>query len=207
MLRPFTLAAVLALAACAPPLEDTRTGVGFQDYTLYQQQQAYLARGRAGLTPPPIAASPATPPAPEVGAPLSALGPAAAGPASAPPPQSESERIAADALSAIGASPPPVQPAAAPLPAAAPPAVPSGSNIVAYALATSHPVGQTLYRRTNILGASRFERNCAEYPSDGLAQEAFLSRGGPERDPLGLDPDGDGYACRWDPTPFRNARK
>jgi hypothetical protein len=29
--------------------------------------------------------------------------------------------------------------------------------------------------------------------------------GGPRRDPLGLDPDGDGFACAWDPTPFRTA--
>jgi hypothetical protein len=34
-----------------------------------------------------------------------------------------------------------------------------------------------------------------------------LSNGGPERDRLGLDPDGDGFACYWDPTPFRLARK
>ncbi len=29
--------------------------------------------------------------------------------------------------------------------------------------------------------------------------------GGPERDQFGIDPDGDGYACRWDPSPFRKA--
>jgi hypothetical protein len=44
-----------------------------------------------------------------------------------------------------------------------------------------------------------------DVPSDDLAQEAFLSEGGPERDRLGVDPDGDGFACRWDPTPFRRA--
>ena len=38
-----------------------------------------------------------------------------------------------------------------------------------------------------------------------LAQIEFLERGGPARDRLGLDPDGDGYACAWDPTPFRKA--
>ena len=37
------------------------------------------------------------------------------------------------------------------------------------------------------------------------AQQAFLEAGGPERDRKGLDPDGDGYACAWDPTPFRAA--
>ena len=43
--------------------------------------------------------------------------------------------------------------------------------------------------------------------SDAAAQEAFLKAGGPERDRYGLDPDGDGFACRWDPTPFRAAIK
>ena len=30
-----------------------------------------------------------------------------------------------------------------------------------------------------------------------------LERGGPQRDRLGVDPDGDGFACSWNPTPFR----
>jgi hypothetical protein len=38
-----------------------------------------------------------------------------------------------------------------------------------------------------------------------MAQIAFLERGGPKRDTLGLDPDGDGFACYWDPAPFRKA--
>ncbi len=51
------------------------------------------------------------------------------------------------------------------------------------------------------------ERNCAKYGSPDLAQMAFLSKGGPKRDRMGLDPDGDGYACSWDPAPFRQAVK
>lgn len=92
----------------------------------------------------------------------------------------------------------------------APEPVPTGSsgsaNIVAYALATSHAVGQQQYRRVNIFGQSRYLAACGRYASSDLAQEAFLSRGGPERDPGGLDPDGDGFACFWDPAPFRAAR-
>lgn len=80
-----------------------------------------------------------------------------------------------------------------------------GPNIVAYALATKHPVGTLVYRRVGINKTSKFERNCAEYASPDLAQVEFLKRGGPERDRLGLDPDGDGYACGWNPTPFRKA--
>ncbi|CAN0586593.1 unnamed protein product, partial [Ectocarpus sp. 12 AP-2014] len=37
------------------------------------------------------------------------------------------------------------------------------------------------------------------------AQIAFLEAGGPEKDRNGMDPDGDGFACNWDPTPFRRA--
>jgi hypothetical protein len=79
-------------------------------------------------------------------------------------------------------------------------------NIVEYALRTNNPVGAQIYRRSNILSAQRHARNCARFPSPDLAQTEFLSTGGPERDRRGLDPDGDGYACAWDPTPFRAAR-
>ena len=44
---------------------------------------------------------------------------------------------------------------------------------------------------------------CARYGSPDLAQQAFLAAGGPDRDRRGLDPDGDGFACAWDPRPFR----
>ncbi len=80
-----------------------------------------------------------------------------------------------------------------------------GPNVVDYALATSHPVGQKIWRRITILSANRFNRNCAGYASSDHAQQDFLARGGPKWDRLGLDPDGDGYACYWDPAPFRAA--
>lgn len=78
-------------------------------------------------------------------------------------------------------------------------------NIVAFALQTKHPVGARVYSRAGFNGAARAERNCAKYPSPDQAQIDFLSRGGPARDRKGLDPDGDGYACSWDPSPFRKA--
>ena len=82
-----------------------------------------------------------------------------------------------------------------------------GPNIVAYALRTTNPVGVPLYRRLTLFDPQgRMERNCARYPSADQAQIDFLERGGPERDRLGLDPDGDGFACSWDPTPFRSVR-
>ena len=79
-------------------------------------------------------------------------------------------------------------------------------NIVAYAIKTSNPIGQPLYLRP-FKSQNRSLWNCAKYVSDAAAHEAFLKAGGPERDRYGLDPDGDGFACRWDPTPFRAAIK
>ncbi len=80
----------------------------------------------------------------------------------------------------------------------------TGPNIVEYALSTTHPVGQQIYRRSPF-GQGRHDRNCLAYRSDDLAQEAFLANGGPQRDRQALDPDGDGYACGWNPEVFRNA--
>lgn len=82
----------------------------------------------------------------------------------------------------------------------------TGPNIVEYALLSDNPVGNRVYRRIGINAANRFARNCRAYPSSDQAQIDFLSRGGPERDARGLDPDGDGYACSWDPTPFQRLR-
>ncbi|MGI9395541.1 MAG: hypothetical protein ACR2OY_12905 [Boseongicola sp.] len=79
-------------------------------------------------------------------------------------------------------------------------------NIVAYALATTHPLGTSMHRRSGRTNIDRFNRVCAAYGSNDQAQEAFLSNGGPDRDRKGMDPDGDGFACYWDPTPFRRAR-
>lgn len=81
----------------------------------------------------------------------------------------------------------------------------AGPNIVAYALQTTNAVEQQVHRRF-APNANRAARTCAAYPSAEAAQRDFLARGGPERDRLGIDPDGDGFACRWDPSPFRAMR-
>lgn len=82
-----------------------------------------------------------------------------------------------------------------------------GPNIVNYALQTKHARGTRLYSRSGLNLASRAQRACAGFPSADQAQIAFLAKGGPERDRLGVDPDGDGYACSWNPAPFRAAVK
>ncbi|MGZ9811087.1 hypothetical protein ACXN5S_11535 [Pseudoroseicyclus sp. H15] len=81
----------------------------------------------------------------------------------------------------------------------------SGPNIVEYALSAPNAKGQEWYSRSIIQIPGNFSRHCADYNSPDEAQRDFLARGGPERDPRGIDPDGDGFACGWDPAPFRAA--
>lgn len=83
--------------------------------------------------------------------------------------------------------------------------VSGGPNLVAFALGTSHAPGTQMHRRINPLRWSRTEAACLQFRNQDAAQEAFLADGGPDRDPGNLDPDGDGYACWWDPTPLRQA--
>ena len=128
-----------------------------------------------------------------------------------PPEDGSPESLAAQtaaALSATGGSssvtPTPVAPAGA-APAVQVSGSGVGDNIVEYALRTSNPPGVRLYSRSGINLEAKAQRNCAKYPSPDKAQIAFLKAGGPQKDRHSLDPDGDGYACRWDPTPYRRA--
>ncbi len=89
----------------------------------------------------------------------------------------------------------------------APTALPSrdgseGPNIVDYALNAPNKKGQAWYSRFVLSSQWRYDYNCSKFTSADEAQRAFLERGGPERDPMGIDPDGDGFACTWDPAPF-----
>lgn len=79
----------------------------------------------------------------------------------------------------------------------------AGVNIALYAQQSGNAVGERVYRRsaTAAIGGS-----CGRYGTSDEAQRAFLSAGGPRQDPRNLDPDGDGFACRWDPTPYRQLR-
>ena len=80
----------------------------------------------------------------------------------------------------------------------------TGPNIVEFALATTNSPGTQLYSRKSLIKKDLLI-TCAKYGSPDLAQQEFLAKGGPEKDKLGLDPDGDGFACDWDPRPFRTA--
>ena len=80
----------------------------------------------------------------------------------------------------------------------------TGPNIAQYAIATNNPLGVKLYDRPSFYLVN-VKAACTKYTSPDLAQQAFLAAGGPQKDPKALDPDGDGFACDWDPRPFRAA--
>ena len=78
----------------------------------------------------------------------------------------------------------------------------SDVNIITYARETTNAVGQRLYRRPSIRRTISSSQ-CRKFSSVDDAQRNFLANGGPQDDPLNLDPDGDGFACRWSPEAYR----
>ncbi|MCG7573647.1 hypothetical protein MHM39_08700 [Phaeobacter sp. CNT1-3] len=226
--------ALVALSACAPAVPDSAAGVGFGDYTEYQRAQAERDAALNGQALPPASAvsSETLPSAPtttggagNAAEQLAADAAAALNSGEAPLDASPSNPAPEVALTASGISDENdfdnvsslrsiegdkqrIEQNRAQYQVVTPTALPSrngseGPNIVAYALQTSHPVGAQMHKR--FAGSQkRAERNCAKYASPDQAQAAFLAKGGPARDRLGIDPDGDGYACGWNPAPFRN---
>lgn len=257
-MRVLAVLAVVGLAACQPTIPDSGAGVGFTDYTAYEQsrlnREASLRRGgsvfpanvattapiapaaqpnrpvisgeelraaglpvNAGINTAPINA-PINAPVNTgpVGAPISAIGAAATTPAPVAPGttsisdeqdfdavagrqtiESDAERLARQraAFEVVQPTPVPARPGS------------GAPNIVSFALSTSNALGQKIYDRSGFNADSKFLRACAGYSSSDKAQEEFLANGGPQRDRAGVDPDGDGFACYWDPTPFRAAAR
>lgn len=85
------------------------------------------------------------------------------------------------------------------------PNIVAGVNIALYARETTNDVGDKMYRRPII--KTRFSAaECGKFATPDDAQRYFLANDGPEKDPLNLDPDGDGFACRWSPEFYRSLR-
>lgn len=82
------------------------------------------------------------------------------------------------------------------------PTVMAGVNIITFARETTNAVGERVYRRPSIRRTSSSSQ-CRKFSSADNAQRNFLANGGPQDDPLNLDPDGDGFACRWSPEAYR----
>lgn len=224
-----TTLSLLALAACSSDMPNSAPEAGARETNLrpgvsaLPQASVVASRSLDANSPAAIAADTTAAlglAAPAGGAPLSAMSSSAA--TSAAPVEdgapvslasisdeqsfaavSERESIASDAqrLAANRAQYVMIEPTSLP-----PRPDGSGASIVAYALATTNAPGQQLYDRPGRANQSRFESACAKYGGDDIAQEVFLDNGGPQRDRYGMDPDGDGFACYWDPRPFRAAR-
>ncbi|MBN2905171.1 MAG: hypothetical protein JXJ18_00510 [Rhodobacteraceae bacterium] len=198
--------AVLALGACDPKVPDSAAGAGFDSYSAYSARRETALHSEMTVRPPVQDGA-------QGGtlAPMSALDPqAGVVPATDNPGLSDEQNFAAVASrETIESDRERLQAQRQEYIQVAPTAIPSrsgdsGPNIVQFALSTTNRVGEERYRR-GMFGKSQFARNCGRYASSDLAQEAFLKAGGPQRDRLNLDPDGDGFACYWDPTPFRQA--
>ncbi|TKW68240.1 MAG: hypothetical protein DI616_03835 [Paracoccus denitrificans] len=100
----------------------------------------------------------------------------------------------------------PVSRSATAAPATVPPAhvndSPDTDALSRYAGTQRHAPGTAAYNRSGGSDAVA-ARACARHPNADAAQLMFLSSGGPQQDPMGMDPDGDGYVCGWDPTHYR----
>lgn len=213
-------AALFAVAACSASVPDSGQGVGFD--RVDQERTTRLERDRRLQTAPPVstvaldddANGPEADAARQARAANSGVPPAQVGPGSPPPAVTDAAGLSreqdfqavsgerdieddAERMRLARSQYRVIQPTALP--------TRTGSdrpNVVAYALQTDNPVGTAIHKRGRTSEA-KHQRNCAAYPSPDLAQEDFLALGGPAKDRKGLDPDGDGFACSWDPTPFR----
>lgn len=221
----FSALVVTSLAACSPPVPDSAAGVGFENYDSYlSNKQARDAELRRGTAPAATTSAPIAPPnspAPQTeaeataAAAVAAIQPAGATADPAPAlPRSDNAGISdeqdfgavssrqsiesdAQRRAAQSAQYQVVNPTAIPT-------RPGGTTPtpIEFALQVQHPVGQKVYTRS-IFGANKAQENCARYASSELAQDAFLKAGGPNKDKLKIDPDGDGYACGWNPAKYR----
>ena len=229
---PICAVALLALAACEPTVPNSASGVGFGDYDSYLERQrareAELTGGARPIAQPGRISGETTRANVDEAAEIAAetrqvLRPVEGEvlqttPTNPGPPLQTSTGISrendfeavsgqrsiesdAERQARLRAEYEVVRPTALPTRRGAG----SRPNIVQYALDTTNQVGQRIYTRRGVNLANRNIAACAGYPSADLAQEDFLASGGPERDRKVLDPDGDGFACDWDPAPFRSA--
>ncbi len=79
-------------------------------------------------------------------------------------------------------------------------------SIVAFALSTTQPGGPAVVSPLGRPAATRSSPRARAMRSPDWRRTRSSSAAGPKSDRLGLDPDGDGFACGWDPRPFRTAR-
>ena len=75
-------------------------------------------------------------------------------------------------------------------------------NVARFARETKNKKGEKIYTR---LGFSIYDNwnECSKFKTKDDSQRKFLKDGGPYKDRFNLDPDGDGFACEWDPGIYR----
>lgn len=204
-------AMLVGVTACAPTVPDSGAGVGFGDYDAYQnqlaQRDALLTTGQPILPPEPTAAAEGV-----QSSELAAVGigaePQTPADINNPAISDEQDFSAVAGRETIESDAERLAGLAAQYEVVGETALPTrngnaGPNIVEYALSAPNVKGQEWYSRFLLFSSqSRYQRNCASYRTADDAQRDFLARGGPEKDPRGIDPDGDGFACGWDPAPF-----
>ena len=75
-------------------------------------------------------------------------------------------------------------------------------NVAKFARDTIHKKGEKLFSRIGLNTYNNWNQ-CSKFKTKDDAQRHFLKKGGPYSDKFNLDPDGDGFACDWDPEVYR----
>ncbi len=202
-------AIVLILAGCAPAVPDSGAGVGFDNYDRARLAREAQLTGQAQTAPATTSADASV----TGSATTDTAAAAAPGDTTTPRPAGISDEqnfAAVTGRETIESDRQRLEKQAAQYVVIKPKPLPQrtgtqGPSVVEFALSTSNKLGEPLYPRSSFMAQRRYERNCAKYTSPERAQEDFLRMGGPQKDRRGLDPDGDGFACAWDPAPFRKA--
>ena len=74
-------------------------------------------------------------------------------------------------------------------------------NLAVFARSASNKIGERVYNRN--FAQAQNKGACSKFPNANKAQIFFLKNGGPRYDYYNIDEDGDGFACKWDPTIYR----
>ena len=75
-------------------------------------------------------------------------------------------------------------------------------NVAHFARDTKNKKGEKIYNRLSFNIYNNWNE-CSKFKNNDDAQRKFLKDGGPTKDKFNLDPDGDGFACEWDPDIYR----
>ena len=75
-------------------------------------------------------------------------------------------------------------------------------NVAKFARDTKNNKGEKIFTRLSFSIYDNWNE-CSKFKTKDEAQRKFLKDGGPYKDRFNLDPDGDGFACDWDPEIYR----